>query len=130
MNTNKQLTDFLSGYDEQVMRCAMSLREIILSNLPDIIEQVDLPAKMIMYCYGQTYAELICNIIPSKKGIKLGFNRGIDLPDPDHLLQGAGKISRYVEITTEEMIYSKQLKQLLISAFHCFEIVFNDQEFN
>jgi len=110
MNTNNQVTQFLSNYDEKVINHAMLLREIILSNLPDIIEQVDLPAKMIMYCYGQTYAELICNIMPSKKGIKLGFNRGIYLNDPDHILQGNGKISRYIEIKSKEMIQSDSIK--------------------
>jgi len=59
---------------------------------------------------------LICVIIPSKKGLKLGFNRGTELPDPDKLLQGNGKISRYVVIQSEEQINSSSLKKLLSSA--------------
>ena len=92
MEVNNQIDDFLSRYDEQVFRNALLLRKILFKNLPDIIEQIDIPAKMIAYCYGQKYSELICTIIPSKKGLKLGFNRGTELSDPDKILQGKGKI--------------------------------------
>jgi hypothetical protein len=85
--------EFLSNYDERVNSLALKLREIVLSNLPNIIEQVDIPAKMIAYCYGQKYIDLICVIIPSKKGVKLGFNRGVELADTMKLLEGNGNIS-------------------------------------
>ena len=77
------IESFFSPYDEQVFRNSLLLRKILFKNLPNIIEQIDLPAKMIAYCFGQKYAELICTIIPSKKGLKLGFNWGPELPDPD-----------------------------------------------
>lgn len=116
MEVNNQIDDFLSRYDEQVFRNALLLRKILFKNLPDIIEQIDIPAKMIAYCYGQKYSELICTIIPSKKGLKLGFNRGTELSDPDKILQGKGKISRYIEIKSEEQVNSKAIKDLLVSA--------------
>jgi hypothetical protein len=114
------IDDFLSPYDKTVSTNALQLRKVLLANLPGILEQIDLPAKMIAYCYGQKYAELICVIIPSKKGLKLGFNRGSTLPDPDHLLKGTGKISRYVEIN-EEIIHSPMLKNLLVSALAVYD---------
>jgi hypothetical protein len=113
MKSDREVNQFLSQYDEGVFNNAMKLRDVVFANLPEITEQIDISARMIAYCYGQKYAELICVIIPSKKGLKLGFNRGVDLPDPDNLLQGAGKISRYVEIKSEEQIKSQGLKKLL-----------------
>jgi len=112
---------FLSRYDELVVDNALSLRQVLFANLPDIIEQLDLPAKLIGYCYGQKYSELICVIIPSKKGLKLGFNRGSTLPDPDQLLEGTGKISRYVRIVSDEQIHSDALKRLLSSALTAYK---------
>lgn len=53
--------------------------------------------------------------LASKRGLKLGFNRGVDLPDPDNLFKGTGKISLYVEIKSEEQIKSLFLKKLLES---------------
>ena len=112
---------FFSSYEEQVIRNAQLLRKVLFNNLPNIIEQIDLPAKMIAYCFGQKYAELICTIILSKNGLKLGFNWGTELPDPDKLLRGDGKISRYVEIKSEEQIKSKALKNLLVSVLRIYK---------
>ena len=120
VTTEKQIDEFLSQYDEQVFVNALKLRKILLANLPGIIEQLDIPARMIAYCYGQKYAELICVIIPSKKGLKLGFNRGTELPDPDSLLEGTGKISRYVVVKSSEQIKSKALKKLIENALAAY----------
>lgn len=116
LSTESEINGFLSQYDKPVFIKAIELRDLLMANLPNITEQIDLPAKMIAYCYGQKYEDLICVIIPSKKGIKLGFNRGVDLPDPDKLLEGTGKISRYVQIRTHERINSDALKNLLSNA--------------
>ena len=117
----KEIEMFLSQYDAEVYKNALVLREIIFANLPNIIEQIDAPANMIPYCYSQKYAGLICVIIPSKKGLKLGFNRGTSLPDPDNLLEGKGKISRYVQIKSSEQINSPALKQLLTNALDLYQ---------
>jgi len=115
MKQNEKVDAFLSKYEEQVFNNVLKLRKVLFANLPDIIEQIDLPAKMIAYCYGQKYVEMICTIIPSKKGIKLAFYNGIDLPDPDNLLEGSAKLSRYVEIKSNEQINSNALKQLIVN---------------
>jgi len=121
MIVNKQIDEFLSNYSDEVFTHASELREVLLTNLPGIIEQIDVPAKMIAYSYGQKYAEMICTIIPSKKGLKLGFYKGVDLPDPDKLLEGSGKISRYVEIRSAEQIKSPALKKLIESALAAYK---------
>jgi hypothetical protein len=117
---NQKIDFFLSQYDESVYAHALQLREIVLANFPGVIEQLDVPAKMVAYCYGQKYSELICVIIPSKKGLKLGFNQGSKLPDPSGLLQGTGKISRYVEISGKD-IKSAALKKLLANALKAYK---------
>ena len=120
MAKDKKVEEFLSSYDEQIFSNALKLREVLLANLSGIMEQVDLPARMIAYCYGQKYAEMICTIIPSKKGLKLGFYKGPELPDPDGLLEGEGKISRYVVIHSPEQINSPAIKKLLASALAAY----------
>lgn len=88
MTTNNGVDGFLSQYNEQVYSNALLLREIILKNLPEVLEQLDIPAKMIAYSYSQKYAKMVCTIIPSIKGLKLGFYKGVALPDPENLLKG------------------------------------------
>lgn len=112
---------FLSQYDDEIYINALKLRGILIKYLPGITEQVDLPARMIAYCYGQKYSEIICTIIPSKKGLKLGFYKGTELADPEKLLEGTGKISRYVQIKSEEQIYSDAIKNLILNAFDSYK---------
>ncbi len=112
--------DFLSNYSEEVQTRAHMLRDLLYENLPNVQEEVDLPAKMIAFAYGRKYAELICMVIPSQKGLKLGFNRGIDFNDPAGLLEGIGKISRYVVIKSEEQIQSEELKALVVQAYDLY----------
>jgi hypothetical protein len=121
MASNEKTDAFLSSYNEEVFTNALKLREVLLANLPDITEQIDVPARMIAYCYGQRYADMICTIIPSKKGIKLGFYKGNELPDPNKLLEGTGKISRYVEIKSDGEIRSTALKKLILNALKAYK---------
>lgn len=121
MTENKDIYNFLSQYSEQGLSNALKIRGLILENLPEVQEQIDIPAKMIAYCYGQKYAEMVCTLIPSQKGLKLGFYKGVDLSDPDNLLKGNGKLSRYVEIKRLEDINPKALTALLEEAFAAYK---------
>ena len=116
-----QVTIFLSQYPDPVFNNALKLRKLLLKTLPGITEQLDLPAKVVGYAYGQKYSETICVLIPSKKGIKLGFYKGNELPDPDSILEGSGKITRYVEIKDEKQIGSPAIGHLLKSAMAAYK---------
>ena len=121
MTTDKSIFKFLSGYSEEVSSRALLLREIILQLLPGVKEEVDMPAKMIAYSYGPKYTDMICTLIPSKKGLKLGFYKGNELPDPGNILEGTGKISRYVQIRDEDQVKSPPVKELLLNAYAAYK---------
>jgi hypothetical protein len=89
--------DFLSNYPPAVRESAGELRRLILATIPRIQEVVDRPGRIVGYGFGTGYADLICTIIPSQSGVKLGIARGAVLDDPDRLLEGAGKRHRYVQ---------------------------------
>ncbi len=120
MAEDTDIREFLSNYDDGVFRNTLRLRSVLLKCLPDIREQLDRPARMIAYCYGQKYSELVCTLIPSKKGLKLGFYKGVDLPDPDNLLKGNGKNSRYVEIKSIDDVDPSALQALIMAAFAAY----------
>ena len=123
MTPNPEIEEFLSQYDEKIFQHAQKLRQLLITYFSDITEQIDIKAKMIAYCYGQKYVELICVLIPSKKGLKLGFNRGTELPDPAGLLEGTGKISRYIPIKSDDQIDSPAIKVLLTKAIEIYEVM-------
>jgi hypothetical protein len=89
---------FLAAYPPEVRRVALELRRTVLGTIPDGLEMVDSAGKVIGYGFGSGYADLICTIIPSQKGVKLGIVGAAHLPDPDRLLEGTGKRHRYVAL--------------------------------
>lgn len=107
---------FLAAYDPAVGKLAQATREFLLKNIPAAKEELDIPAKLISFNLGPGYKGVVCTIILSQKGIKLAFFKGTELPDPENLLEGTGKVHRYVVIGDEKMLRSKALKNLLAAA--------------
>ena len=79
---------FLAAYPPAVARLVLATRARVLAALPEVAETVDRPARMLAYGYGPGYGGMICTLIPSQKGVKLGLYRGSELSDPDGLLEG------------------------------------------
>lgn len=114
--------DILSRFDEKTATLASKLREYLIKELKDILEIPDNSVNIIGYGYGTGYKDLICTILLSKQGVKLGFNKGSELPDPQKLLTGTGKVHRFVEIKTEQDIKSIGLKKLLTEALKAYQL--------
>ncbi len=108
-----QLDALLARYDGPVGLLVATTRTFLLANIPALIEEVDPPANMLAYSFGPGYKGSICSIIPSKKEIKLGFYKGDELPDPEQLLEGTGKVHRYVVIRSAQDLKRPALRSLL-----------------
>ena len=111
-----EIMAFLAGYPAVVRDLAAALRTTIRSAMPDAQEMLDEPGKIIGYGYGKGYSDLICTIIPSQAGVKLGLVGGVDLPDPKGLLEGVGKRHRYVVFEKSADLRKPGLKPLLDAA--------------
>lgn len=103
----------LLQYEDKISGFGFKLRNFLLKELKGIIEIPDEKANIIGYGFGPVYSDLICTIIPSKKGIKLGFYKGSQLADPENLLTGSGKVHKFVEMKSFEDINAKSMKELL-----------------
>jgi hypothetical protein len=108
-----ELLEFLANYNPEVRAIALKLRELVLEIVPEAIEQVDRPGKLIGYGFKPTYKDTICVIMPLKAAVNLGFPRGTELPDPGGLLVGTGKRARHVKITALEEIDLPRLRALI-----------------
>ncbi|MCW5873542.1 MAG: DUF1801 domain-containing protein [Anaerolineales bacterium] len=97
-----RLQDFLAQFPESLQAIALELRDQILDLAPDVIEQVDQSAHLLGYGYAETYKHLMCVIILQKTYVNLGFPRGVDLADPEALLEGTGQRARHVKIYSVE----------------------------
>jgi hypothetical protein len=111
----------LDQYEETISELGYSLRAFLLSVLENIIELPDAPANVIGYGYGSGYKDMICTIIPSKKGIKLGLAYSAALPDPAGLLQGGGKVHKYITLKSVADFDNEAVRLLLQQALKARE---------
>ena len=119
---NKNVKKFLANYDPNVSNLAYKVRALITQLIPDVKEEVDPSPRIIAYGFGSKYEDMICVIIPSASGLKLGFYKGRELPDPNGLLTGTGKRHRHVKITGTEDVSSAALRQLIRAAYGAYKL--------
>jgi hypothetical protein len=96
---------------------AYLLRKLVIEVMPNVVE-VPWP-KMRMASYGvgpKKNSEHFCYISAQKVDVNLGFYYGAELPDPDNLLQGTGKLLRHVKIRELTAIRGRALRRLLEAA--------------
>jgi hypothetical protein len=105
--------EIISKYPAEVIELAMASHSLITKTLPDVIEFPDEKANVIGYGYSNKYIDQVCTIILSKKGVKIGLNRGTELPDPNKLLEGTGKVHKYIQISSLKDLKDSAVRALL-----------------
>jgi hypothetical protein len=113
MNESPEVQRLLARYTLAVAEVARAVRRSVLAALPGCEEQADASANVIGYGYGPGYKHLVCTLILSKTGVKLGLSNGAALADPDHLLEGKGKVHRYVAVADRSGAEDPRLAALL-----------------
>jgi hypothetical protein len=108
-----ELEEFLDSVKPEVRSLALQLRDLVYEIEPEVIEQIDIPAHLLAFGYAKTYTHLMCVIILYKDYVNLGFPRGVDLPDPEGLLEGTGKRARHVEIREADQIDLPEVAALI-----------------
>ena len=107
---------FLSAWPPHVQEIARDLRELIFATLPKPMEMIDTSSKVIGYGFSRRYADMLCSLIPSKAGVKLGIAHGASLQDPRGLLAGKGKVHRHIDFRSSADVGRPGVKSLLKSA--------------
>jgi hypothetical protein len=109
--------DAVAKAGDHARELAYQLRKLVVAVMPDVVE-VPWP-RMRMASYGvgpKKKTEHFCYISAQKDDVNLGFYYGAELPDPDGLLQGTGKLLRHVKIREAKAIRSQALRRLLKAA--------------
>jgi hypothetical protein len=116
MSSSQHVETFLAAYPENVRETALAARRLLEDTLPGAAETVDESAGLLGFSYGPGYKGVICTLIMSQSGVKLGIFRGSELSDPKHLMSGAGKVHRHVQLRNVADLRQPGLKQLLKAA--------------
>lgn len=115
--TNKAIYDLLEPYSPEVQKLALAARRFVLRIIPKPTEMVDAKSKVIGFGFGTGYKDMICSLMPAKTWVTLGIAGGAQLPDPQHLTEGAGKVHRHVKLKTEKDLENPALEALVKAAF-------------
>ena len=115
-----------SGFSEiiepcspEVVELARRVRSLILSVLPDAYEVVWARQRISGYGTGpKKNTEHFAHISLHKSRCNLGFNYGSELPDPERLLEGTGKLFRHVKLGRAADVDNPALRALLEAAIH------------
>jgi hypothetical protein len=105
------------GAGDHARELAYELRKLIAEVMPDVVEAPWPKLRMASYGVGpKKKSEHFCYISAQKEDVNLGFYYGAELPDPQNLLRGNGKLLRHVKIREPKEIHSRALRQLLKAA--------------
>lgn len=114
MKPSPEFDEIQSNFDPEVQQLAKGVRKLIFDVLPQTVEVPWVQQKVIGYGTGpKKMTEHFCWIQPNKTYVNLGFNYGAELPDPDKLLEGTGKLFRHVKIKSASDVKRPGVRKLL-----------------
>jgi hypothetical protein len=107
--------EVLRPFPDTVQELAQCTRDRVRELLPGVSEYVDTSGPYIGYGYAAGYKGQVCTIIVSKSEVKLGLSGGASLADPDGLLEGSGKVHRYIRIQSEADLRRPAVAKLIVA---------------
>ena len=94
-----ELLELLEPHDERLVARALEARAAVLRQARQSWELIyKTYAVSVTFCLTAQLKHGFCHIAVYRKHVNLGFNRGTELPDPQGLLQGTGKLIRHVRL--------------------------------
>lgn len=102
MPDDPEVDGLLADHRADVAAVARKVRAAVLSAQPQLVERVRRGWHSMNY--RDPVAGFVCAIFPMADVVQLVFERGAELPDPDHLLAGAGKQVRMLGFAHAEEV--------------------------
>lgn len=88
--------EFLGEFTPAVRAVAERLAALFASIVPEAIVSVKPGWRCLAFTHPQ--AGYFCGVFPTGDAVRVGFEFGVLLPDPQRVLTGSGSQLRYVEI--------------------------------
>ena len=109
--------EIVAGVSPHARELARQARALIQAVYPAVVEVPWPNQRVIGYGVGpKKMSEHFCYLSVSKNHINVGFMYGAELPDPNQLLEGSGKLLRHVRISQPEELENLALRELLEAA--------------
>jgi hypothetical protein len=114
----KQLAGFLGKFDPAVARVIRSSRAALRKRYPTAVELVYDNYNALAIGWGGTEraSDAFVSLAATARGVVLYFIYGKSLPDPQHILQGAGNRGRFVRLPSAATMKEPAVDALLRAA--------------
>lgn len=114
MKNNEAFEQAIQSFSSEIQEIARETRKLINKILPDVVEVVWIKQKNIGFGTGpKKKTEHFCWLMPATKHVSLGFNYGAELPDPENLLEGTGKLFRHYKVKSLDDLSNPALIELI-----------------
>jgi hypothetical protein len=114
----KQLAAFIGKFDDANQRLIRDVRAALRARLPWAHEMVYDNYNFFVIGYSPTLrpSDAILSLAAAAKGVSLCFLQGASLPDPQHIMSGAGKQTRFVRLPSADALKDAALESLIVEA--------------
>jgi len=110
-------TDMVAGFPDPIPELALASRALILDVFPRAVEVVWAQQKTAGYGTGpKKMTEQFTWLAPYPKHVVFGFYYATELPDPEGLLEGTGRLMRHAKIRTAADLERPALRDLVLAA--------------
>ena len=103
----------LGEHSAELAAIEHALRATIRREFPDAVEQVDFGNKLLAVGKSMAMRDLAFAIIPHSAHVNLQLPDGVDLPDPDGMIEGTGKRIRHVKVRSVEAASSSAVRAIV-----------------
>jgi hypothetical protein len=118
MDAEAQLDSFMARYSLEVAADARQALLFLQARLPTALRLVydNYNALVIGFASGDKASDAFLSIALYPKYVRLFFLRGVDLEDPDQLLEGSGAQVRSVKLAPASLIEEPEVGALIDAA--------------
>jgi hypothetical protein len=111
----KALLKFLKPYEHAIRELALAVRSVVLAEMAPCHENIYDAYNAVALGYGPTdrVGDGICHVAVYAKHVNLGFNRGSQMDDPEHILQGSGRWIRHITIKSPADLARPEIRKYL-----------------
>ena len=106
--------EFLTARHPDAAKIALHLRDVVRDAEPDFEERVYDGWDGVGFRHPD--AGFVCAIYPQADHVRLLFEHGRALQDPDGLLEGDGRQTRYVSVRAADPVLAVSLRDLVRAA--------------
>ena len=117
-SAERQLAGLIAKFEPKNQKLIKSVRRALRKRFPTVNELVYDYSKSLVIGYSpnERGSDGVVAMSADANGVRLFFTHGVSLPDPQGILLGDGRQTRYIQIEASSVLLRPEVESLLIAA--------------